>query len=1034
MYPRFHRASGALVLLALLVLSGLAAMLPGIVQAQTRQLTGLVTNCGDSTVFIAGATVTLVDADGSAPSLTATTTAAGTYTFSPPAGYYSVLVDRTGYFDGSAGPVRFDGTVTVRVDICLDPTPTLDKVVTVRVLQASDSAPIPNATVEVSYVPEKEVVARDLTNATGYVVFTLWASTMFDLRTNKSGFALDLRALDTTTTTSVTVLLDTGIVVVGQATDSEGNFISAGLQGFLYLKTLFANPAAKVVRASVVDSSYTFNALFGGTYVMVIDANGYRAKVSEVVLAVGPATRIDAVLTPSPEEESRTTIVYGTSDWNNLTIHRNLTLNPDTTLPGLNPPGVRDLGLQVDFTFGEATGRNGLVDGTEPAAFEAWLEANGPSYASTDGFLTTNGKSYLQTTPTDYTVTVVWGSRIWINTTATYKLKVAPPYIPFGASRYFVNVTTVGDSNTSVYYDNVYEVVLPRTYEMSEVTLFGSVTTANFTRVTVDPGVTTSSPQARMTIEPSRNGTAAAKVSGPSDKFHVVNASFSNYQAYVANDTDLTLSAEDSEDPVGDIRDGNFTWRPYANVTGLLNQTKAYGITTTFRYNRSGEFVVNLTVVQAGGNVTHRNITLWVDDQLPVARMRTNRTGTSPLADGFVLKVNEDTRVRFDGAPSTDQAFINATYGGNKTGIIPASGFAWDFDGDNITDATTRIVNWTFDDPGNFTVNLTVTDGVGWKSLNATITALVNDTTDPSPSFDILDPADEWLVTSTLIENKTYSFNASKTTDNFDKVGVLNFTWTIPGPVKVGSTTLTGLNHTFYGANITFTWTEFNSSYDVVLKVSDTGFGSGTNNTGTLSRKIQVGICAECRPDLRVEATTLVVTPTDLEDGASITVTVNVSNRAGRGSASSVSTILSTKVGDQTTVLTTSADWTDSAGPRLNRTIGPGETITLKFVASVTGQGNKTVEVRVFDANEPWTQISGDNRASKPISVRQSFVQTLAFVAAIVGVFAVGLYAMVHRRRVRTGKAQPWRLRRGPREEGEERKPRKEVREEKKRL
>jgi hypothetical protein len=159
-----------------------------------------------------------------------------------------------------------------------------------------------------------------------------------------------------------------------------------------------------------------------------------------------------------------------------------------------------------------------------------------------------------------------------------------------------------------------------------------------------------------------------------------------------------------------------------------------------------------------------------------------------------------------------------------------------------------------------------------------------------------------------------------------------------------------------------------------------------------------------------------------------------VSNRAGRGSASSVSTILSTKVGDQTTVLTTSADWTDSAGPRLNRTIGPGETITLKFVASVTGQGNKTVEVRVFDANEPWTQISGDNRASKPISVRQSFVQTLAFVAAIVGVFAVGLYAMVHRRRVRTGKAQPWRLRRGPREEGEERKPRKEVREEKKRL
>src|SRR3990170_1752342 len=66
MEPRFHRALGALVLLALLVLSGVAALL-GNAQAPTRQLTGLVTNCADPTVFVSGATVTLVDADGSAP-------------------------------------------------------------------------------------------------------------------------------------------------------------------------------------------------------------------------------------------------------------------------------------------------------------------------------------------------------------------------------------------------------------------------------------------------------------------------------------------------------------------------------------------------------------------------------------------------------------------------------------------------------------------------------------------------------------------------------------------------------------------------------------------------------------------------------------------------------------------------------------------------------------------------------------------------------------------------------------------------------
>ena len=1042
MYPRFHRELGALVLLALLVLSGLAGVLPLIAQAQTRQLTGLVYECGNGTVFIAGATVSVIDADGSAATVTATTGAAGTFAFTPTPGYYRLFVDRSGYFDGSSGIVRFDGTKTVREDVCLTPTPTADRSLTVGVVDASNNAPILNATVEVAFINAtlNEVVARSLTNVSGNATFTLWSAS-FELRTNKTGFALDRRTVNTATTSKVTISLGAGIVVVGQATDEEDNFISAGLEGYLYDTSAAANPASKIVRAKVVGSSYTFNVPVAGSYFMVIDANGLRANVTSVLLSAGPARRIDTVLERSAEEEYRTTVVYGASDWNNLTIHRNLTLNPDTTLAGLNPPGLRDLRLQVDFTFGEASGtRDGVVSAAENTSFGDWFERNGPFYATTDSFLTTNGKSYLSNaSPTDYTVTVAGlttaGSQVWINTTATYALKVAPPYIAYGASRYFVNVTAIGDANVSVYQDQVYEIVLPRMYEMTVVTTFGTVTTSGFTNVTVDPGVTASTPQARMTIEESGHGTARAKVAGPAGKFHVVNASFENYQAYVANDTDLTLSAEDSTDPIGDITDANFTWRPFDNVTGSLNLTTIYGIRPTFKYTRSGEFVVNLTVVEAGGNVTVRNITLWVDDQLPVARMRTNRTGAGALPNRFVLKVNEDTRVRFDGAPhSTDLAFVNATQGGNKTGVITNAGFAWDFDEDGITDATTRIVNWTFEDPGNFTVNLTVTDSVGWNSTNATITALVNDTTKPEPAFDILDPLDEWVVITTgLIEGNTYSFNASKTTDNLDKAADLNYTWTIPGPVSVGGTPLAGTNHTFYGMNITFTWTEFNSSYRVVLKVTDAGFGSGSKNTGELTRNIPVGIRAENRADLRIEANTLTVTPTDPEDGAEITVKVNVTNRVGRGAATAVTTTLSSIAGGQTTVLTTTASFRNASGDRPDPTIGPGETVTLVFIARVSGQGNKTIEVRVFDATEPFTQIGGDNRASKSVTVRQSTLQTLSFVLAIVGVFGVGIFAMIHRRRVRTGKAQPWKLRRGPREEGEGR-PKREIKEEKKRL
>lgn len=1035
MYPRFHRELGALVLLALLILSGLAA-LPWHAQAQGNQIVGLVSDCDIPTTFLAGVTVILTDVNGAGTPRTVTTGGGGLFTFATPSpGNYNLSGRRTGYFafdngtflDGSRAPFRFDGTRTVRRDFCMEPMPARNRTLTVTVVDAVSLTSIVNATVDVVYPSMDEVVDTRLSNETGKASFTLWTD-VFQLRTSKTGYMLDAESVNTASETTKQVTLELGATLIGHAFNPSDDFVSAGLQGVLLNPS--APAAFRVIRAEVVDNQYTFRAP-AGTYTMIVDADGYRASISTHTLPVsGP---VDVILSPSEKEEIRTTILYRAMDWNNLTIHRNGTLNADSSLSGLQPAGLRDLRLQVDFTLGN---RNGILEGSEQAAFDAWLTANGPLSVTTDGFLTTNGKAYLSNaTAGDYQVTVeglgVAGGRVWINTSATYALKVAPPYIAYGAARYFVNVTAIGDTNVSVYQDQVYEIVLPRMYEMTTVTTVGTVTTSGFTRVTVDPSVTASSPQARMTIEKSGHGTARAKVAGPAGKFHVVNASFENYQAYVANDTDLTLSAEDSTDPIGDITDANFTWRPFDNVTGSLNLTTIYGIRPTFKYTRSGEFVVNLTVVEAGGNVTFRNFTLWVDDQLPVARMRTNRTGSGALANGFVLNVNEDTRVRFDGAPSTDLAFVNATQGGNKTGVITNAGFVWDFDGDGITDATTRIVNWTFADPGNFTVNLTVTDSVGWNSTNATITALVNDTTKPEPAFDILDPSDEWVVITTgLIEGNSYSFNASKTTDNFDKAADLNYTWAVPGRVQGRQ----GTSHAFYGQNITFTWTEFNSSYRVSLNVTDTGFGSGKNNTGELARNIPVGIRPENRADLRIEASTLTVTPVDPEDGSPITVKVNVTNRAGRGAASAVTTTLSSIASGQTTVLMRTATWKNKDGtPRTNNTIGPGETITLEFTATVTGQGNKTIEVRVSDATEPFTQIGGDNRASKSITVRQSTLQTLSFVLAIVGVFGVGIYAMIHRRRVRTGKAQPWKLRRGPREEGEGR-PKREIKEEKKRL
>ena len=65
-------------------------------------------------------------------------------------------------------------------------------------------------------------------------------------------------------------------------------------------------------------------------------------------------------------------------------------------------------------------------------------------------------------------------------------------------------------------------------------------------------------------------------------------------------DTNITFSANQSTDPIGNIKDANFTWQ-FTN--GTLPSQPRYNITTTFNYSTavintraSHSFVVNLTV------------------------------------------------------------------------------------------------------------------------------------------------------------------------------------------------------------------------------------------------------------------------------------------------------------------------------------------------------------------------------------------------------------------------------------------------------
>lgn len=1033
MHLRARRGIEALAILLVLLL-GVAAVLPLVVQG-AGQVTGFIFTCGGPATPIPGATVTLVDVNGITPPATATTDGGGVYIFTAPSpASYVITANQSAYYSAESGtPVRFDGSVTKRIDLCMFPHGAPPRNLAVTVLNGV--TPVQGATVAAFQTTNPtnrvQLVATGTTGSTGVVNLTAWDAT-FQLRTSAPLLPTIESTVIVSGPTSFTVnLAPVALALFGHVQNPSGAFLSAGVVAWLYNPAAANTSLSRLIPGTVSASYFQFESarVPAGTYTLIVDADGYLSSKESVAIPIGSNPH-DVTLQPAPKERYETTVAYGAADWNNLTAWRNLTLNADSSLPGLGPTNLRDLRLQIDSTLGNG---DGILSAGEIAAFQTWVCNKGPAYVATDGFLTTNSRPYNSTAgPCGVTVSPTLNTlngRVWINTTTptAYKIKQAPPYIATGAKTYFINMTMVPDSNVSAYRNYTYTVILPKKYELNMTTVVPAsapVTTQNFTRVTVDPGVTAGTPQIRMTISQSLNGTARAKVVAPPGKFYVLNATFSNYQAYVANNTVLRFSANDSTDPNGHAADANYTWRFTPRPADVR-----YGIIPQFKYLQNGTFTVNLTMRKVGGNVSYRDITIIVDDQTPVARFRTNRTQAGINVDGQTLKVDQGTQVRLYGDLSTDLAYPG------KNGVIQDSGYGWAFSGDK---ATGRTVDWTFRKAGWIYVNLTVTDSVGWKSRNATLKVQVNDTTAPVPQFEILDPSKDWASIISPIEQKPIALNASKSTDDRDTLSKLNFTWTIPGPI----TGYQGIgNHTLWGVNVSFAWKEWNNSYAVLLTVRDTGFRGidpAKANYGNLTRKILVQIDPLLHANLRLDAGTLKIIPPDPEEGASVTISVNVTN-TGKAIASGVTTELRCIGGNcPIVVLASQADWFDKNGtPKgSDHTIPSGATVKLVFTVRLTGQGNKTLQAYVYDKSEPYTWITSENRAQASVNVRQPWWQPYAIGAAVIGVIVLFVFGMYARRKIKAGEWRPIRGRRGSGEKGgeEERKPRREVREEKKRL
>jgi len=879
------------------------------------------------------------------------------------------------------------------------------------------SGTIGGAAVTVRFAPRDQAIS-DTTNTpssgsnAGKAFFSVWDNADFEVKVEASGYLTALVLVNVSgSNVNLQVPLIRGYKVRSYAWEGSRAVTTAeGLTGALINTDWTVNKEIQVLKPVVVDNLLTFNA-YNGTWKLVVDANGRRAVTQNVSINGANVFTADIFFQKSLEEPIRTEINFkANTDWNNITVWRNLTLLPDSVFPGLDFPEVRDIRWQLDLNFGD---RNGSLSSTELDAFRQHLQEMNSSYVVTDSLITVNGRAYNST---GYVASVLdLGLAVGFNiTTRTeYTVKqLSTGAILANKPRYFVNVTTIADKNVTVYQNYTYRVLVPKGYEMTSKTTTGNVVTSGFVAITIDPGIdaVVPNPRANLVIDQSLTGVARAEVEGPAGKVFEKDAEQDKYLAWVANNTAIVFSANktsDRQNQAINAKDATFEWTFRYQVGNTTVKGTASGIWTTFDFGSLGtNYSVNLTVTQVNpDNKTYRVINLTVDNINPIARILTNRTtGENPGA----LTVKEDLVTRFDGGNSTDLLW------GTLKGEIAE--WNWDFDSDGTADRTGRLVTFNYSTPGTFTANLTVIDRVGHKSVNQTLEVTVLDTTPPVPNVVIVDENNSWREVTQLTENKGYWFNVSRTTDNSlnstaDNVNLTyTFNWGDVGPSNKTGPFLPSATGLLY-INVTKTYAT-HGEFKLSINVTDRA-----GNVGWLNRTLVVQANTTAHPDLSILAGSLSITPASPEENQLATFTFKVANGADRATARSLRFQLILLVGGRdTNVTVTELRWLNADGTPATE-IAAGKNVTVEFKWSYGNLGNHTIRIEVWDDDEPKNAITNANKLTTNLLIREAGWKPWAWVGAFLFII-IGLPAIWYL--IRKFRAGELHLPRRRREEGEE--------------